>query len=183
MASGPTSYVALLRGLNVGGRNPVSMGDLASVFTDAGYEDVRTHQQSGNVLFTSDRAPGARLEGDIERMLERRFGIPILAIVLTRAELANVVDDAPASHGQADERSEVIFLKRPLTAKQALAAVPPLREGVDTISAGSRVLYFSRVKARATKTRVQTLMALPVFQQMTMRTWSTVERLLKSLDE
>jgi len=177
-----TSYVALLRGLNVGGRNPVSMGDLASAFADAGYDEVRTHQQSGNVLFAASGASAAKLEDEIERMLQKRFGIPILAIVLTRAELAKVVDGAPATHGSSDERSEVIFVKRPLTAKKALAAVPPLRDGVDTISAGPGVLYFSRVKATATKTRIQTLMALPVFQQMTMRTWGTVERLLGLLD-
>lgn len=177
----PTSHVALLRGLNVGGKNAVAMGELAAAFTDAGYGDVRTHQQSGNVLFTAS-GDARTIEADAERMLEARFGIPILAIVLTRAQLAAVVAGAPPTHGSADERSEVIFLKHPLTAKTALAEVPPLRDGVDTISAGKGVLYFSRVKARATKTRIQTLMALPVFQQMTMRTWATVQRLAKLLD-
>jgi uncharacterized protein (DUF1697 family) len=174
-----TPHVALLRGINVGGKNLISMGELAEAFRDAGYTEVRTHLQSGNVLFAAGRAA----EDGIERMLEQRFGIPILVIVRTRDELAAIVAKAPADHASADLRSEVIFLKSPLTAKAALAQVPELREGVDSISAGPGVLYFSRVKARATKTRVQTLMAMPMFKQMTMRTWGTTNRLMALLDE
>ena len=174
-----TPHVALLRGINVGGKNLVSMAELAEAFREAGYTDVRTHLQSGNVLFAGGRAA----EDGIERMLEQRFGIPILVIVRSRDQLADIVKKAPADHGSADLRSEVIFLKGPLTAMEALAKAPELREGVDTISAGPSVLYFSRVKARAAKTRVQQLMAMPMFKQMTMRTWGTTTRLLQLLDE
>ena len=173
-----TPHVALLRGINVGGKNLISMAELAEAFRDAGYSEVRTLLQSGNVLFNAGRTT----EDGIERMLEQRFGIPILVIVRTRDELAAIVAAAPADHGSADMRSEVIFLKHPLTAKHALAEMPELREGVDSISAGEGVLYFSRVKAQATKTRVQLLMAMPMFKQMTMRTWGTTTRLLELLD-
>lgn len=173
------SHVALLRGINVGGKNLISMAELAEAFRDAGYADARTVQQSGNVLFSTEKAD----EKKIERMLEQRFGIPILVIVRSRDELADIVAKAPTGHASAQQRSEVIFLKPPLTAKAALAEVPELRAGVDSISAGKGVLYFSRVRAQATKTRVQLLLALPIFQQMTMRTWGTATRLLELLDE
>lgn len=176
------SYVALLRGINVGGKNLVSMSDLAASFSDAGYDDVRTHSQSGNVLFTTSRAGGPRLEKAIETMLEKRFGIPILVVIRSRDELAATIKAAPADHGSKKLRSEVIFLKHPLTAEQAMAEVPELREGVDAIAPGPGALYFSRVAARATKTRIQKFLALPIFQQMTMRTWSTTQRLLELLD-
>lgn len=64
-------YVALLRGINVGGRNIISMADLRGAFEAAGYGAVRTYIQSGNVLFESDSPSGA-LEDDLERVLERR---------------------------------------------------------------------------------------------------------------
>jgi uncharacterized protein (DUF1697 family) len=176
------SYVALLRGINVGGKNLVGMPELVAGFTEAGYGDVRTHSSSGNVLFTTDRAGGPRLEKAIEGMLEKRFGIPILLVIRSRDDLADTIAAAPADHGSPSLRSEVIFLKHPLTAKQALAEVPELREGVDAIAPGPGALYFSRVKARATKTRIQQFMAKPIFQQMTMRTWSTVNKLLTQLD-
>jgi uncharacterized protein (DUF1697 family) len=177
-----TPYVALLRGINVGGKNLVRMVDVVACLTDAGYRDVRTHGQSGNVLFTTDRAGGARLESAIARTLEKRFGIPILVVIRSRDELAATIDAAPADHGSAKLRSEVIFLKHPLTAKQAMAELPELREGVDAIAPGPGALYFSRVAATATKTRIQQFMAKPVFQRMTMRTWVTVQKLLALLD-
>jgi uncharacterized protein (DUF1697 family) len=177
------SYVALLRGINVGGKNLVSMSDLAASFSDAGYDDVRTHSQSGNVLFTTSRAGGPRLEKAIESMLHQRFGIPILVVIRSRAELAATIKAAPADHGSKKLRSEVIFLKHPLTAEKAMAEVPELRDGVDAIAPGPGALYFSRVAATATKTRIQKFMAKPIFQQMTMRTWSTTERLLELLEQ
>lgn len=174
------SHVALLRGINVGGRDAVGMADLVSCFEDAGFADVSTHAQSGNVLFT---APAKRaLEHQVEGALEKRFGTPILAIVRSRDELAAIVEAAPSDHGSAELRSEVFFLKHPLTAAKALSEMPALREGVDAVAAGPGVIYFSRVKALARKTRITAFMALPVFKQMTVRTWGTTTRLLELLD-
>jgi uncharacterized protein (DUF1697 family) len=70
------SSVALLRGINVGGNNLIRMPDLVECFRDAGYGDVRTYVQSGNVLFAPDHAGGPELEDALERMLEERFNIP-----------------------------------------------------------------------------------------------------------
>ncbi|WP_136708286.1 DUF1697 domain-containing protein [Agromyces sp. H66] len=178
-----TAYVALLRGINVGGKNPIGMQDLAECFRAAGYEEVRTHLQSGNVLFSSSRRSGSDVEETIERMLRQRFDIPIPAIVRSRDELDATVASAPADHGSAELRSDVFFLKHPLTADVVMAQMPDLRAGVDAIVPGPGALYFSRVAAQAGKTRITRLMAMPVFQQMTVRTWRTTTRLLGVLHE
>lgn len=178
-----TSSVALLRGINVGGRNLIGMPDLAASFRDAGYRDVRTYIQSGNVLFTTDHATGPELEGAVERMLEKRFGIPVSVIIRSRNELADIVAAAPPNHGSDELRSEVFFVKHPLTADDAYAELPELREGVDAVALGPGVIYFSRVAAQASKTRITRLMSMPVFQQMTVRTWRTTTRLLEMLDD
>jgi uncharacterized protein (DUF1697 family) len=174
--------VALLRGINVGGRNLIGMPELAASFRDAGYGDVQSYSQSGNVVFTPDGAAGPELEHAIERMLEERFEIPILVIVRSHPQLAATIAAAPADHGSAELRSEVFFLKHPLTADAALAEMPELREGVDSVSGGPGAIYFSRVAARATKTRITRFMALPVFQQMTVRSWRITTRLSELLD-
>ena len=146
------------------------------------FDDVRTYQQSGNVLFTVRDTRLRAADKTIETALEKRFGVAIPAIVRSRDELSEIVARAPADHGSTELRSEVIFLKRPLTAKQAMAEMPELREGVDAVAAGPGALYFSRVRARATKTRIQVFMAKPIFQKMTMRSWSTTTRVLELLD-
>ena len=93
-----TRHVALLRGINVGGRNAVAMTDLRAVFDDAGYEQVRTYINSGNVLFES-RRPAKGLEDEIEHMLERQFGIPLIVVVRSHARYRAVVRDAPNKFG------------------------------------------------------------------------------------
>ena len=177
-----TQYVALLRGVNVGGNNPVAMSELAECFRDAGYGDVRTVLASGNVVFTAKGTTSRALEPAIERSLRQRFGTDIAVLVRSRDELAKVVAKAPKGHDSPKLRSDVIFLKYPLTAKQAMATVPELNDDVDTMTAGAGVLYFSRVKATATKTRIQKFMSIPVFRQMTVRTWGTTTKLLALMD-
>lgn len=177
------TYVALLRGINVGGKNTVGMQALAECFREAGYEQVRTHLQSGNVLFASRSRSGARLEQGLERMLQQRFDTAIPTIVRSRDELHETVASAPADHGSEALRSDVFFLKHPLTADAAMAQMPELRDGVDSITPGPDALYFSRTVAQATKTRITRLMGMPIFQQMTVRSWRTTTRLLELLDE
>ena len=178
----PTSHVALLRGINVGGNNPVRMTDLADAFRTAGYDNVRTVLASGNVLFTSTSSSPRTLEADLERMLGTTFGTAFPVVVRSRAELAKIIDSAPAGHDSPKLRRDVFFLKHPLTAKQAMAHVPELNDDVDTMTAGSGVLYFSRVKATATKTRIQEFMAMPIYKQLTVRTWGTTTKLLALMD-
>lgn len=176
-----TSFAALLRGVNVGGNNLIRMPDLVACLTDAGYDNVRTYLQSGNVLFSTDAAP-QDLDRAVERVLEDRFGASIPVVTRSRDELAETIAKAPPDHGSAALRSEVIFVKRPLTAEAAYATLPELREGVDSVALGPGVIYFSRVAAQASKTRITKLMVMPIFQQMTMRTWRTTTRLLTLLD-
>ena len=179
--TGP-SFVALLRGINVGGKNLIRMPELVECFTDAGYGDVSTYLQSGNVLFSAGKKKGPKLETEIEAMLEQRFKTPLLVVVRSRDELAKTIDAAPADHGSPKLRSDVFFLKHPLTAEKALAEMPELREGVDAVAPGPGAIYFSRVAAKATKTRIQQFMSKPIFQQITVRNWRTSTKLLEKLD-
>jgi uncharacterized protein (DUF1697 family) len=173
--AGPS--VALLRGINVGGRNKAAMVDLIECFLGAGHGGIRTHLPSGNVLFSTDPDDHGELEASLERALRERFGFPIPVVVRSRDEFSAVLASAPEEFGSDTLRSDVYFLKHPLTVDDAWALLPELREGVDTIARGPGVLYFSRVAALAGKTRIQKLMAMPIFQQMTVRGWNTVTRI------
>ncbi|MBM7505938.1 DUF1697 domain-containing protein [Agromyces aurantiacus] len=176
-----SACVALVRGINVGGRNAVRMAELIDAFRDADYDEVSTYLQSGNVLFRADAGP-RELETEVEAMLERRLGVPLLVVIRSKDEFAATIDAAPAGHGSPDLRSDVIFLKHPLSAEEALSEFPELRDGVDAVAAGPGAIYFSRVAVLATKTRIQRLMAMPIFERMTMRSWRTCVRLHERLD-
>ena len=177
-----TRRVALLRGINVGGKNPVPMDELRGAFEAAGYGAVATYIQSGNVVFETD-APSATLEGHIEAMLERRFAIPLTVVVRSHAQLKRVIEKAPEGFGAAPDtyHSDVVFLKPPLTSRQAMRVVE-IRDGVDQAWPGSGVLYFARLSERRTQSRMNRIMGTPEYKQMTIRNWATTTKLLALLE-
>ena len=177
---GAKRYVALLRGINVGGRNPVAMADLRAAFESAGYDAVSTYIQSGNVLFECDDA-SASSESKVEAMLERRLGLPLVVVVRSHRQLRNIVDRAPNGFGTDAYHSDVIFLKGQLSSRQAMKIVE-LREGVDQAWPGSCVLYFARLSARRTQSRMSRIVGTPEYQQMTIRSWATTTKLLGLLE-
>lgn len=180
---GSTRYVALLRGINVGGKNIVPMADLRATFADGGYAGVRTYIQSGNVLFESSSSRSS-LEAEIEALLEARFGVPLVVVVRSERELRDIVGSAPDGFGAQPGiyHSDVIFLKRPLTSAQAMRVVA-VRDGVDQAWAGKGVLYFARLSAERTKSRMSKIVGTPEYRSMTIRNWATTTKLLAMLDD
>lgn len=105
-----TSYVAMLRGINVGGHAKVSMVDLRDSFAEMGFDAPRTYIQSGNLLFATSTAP-AKLRTMLEEGLEARFGLEIKVVLRTGAQLADVVARNPlASGGRDPSKLHVTFL-------------------------------------------------------------------------
>jgi len=178
-----TRYVALLRGINVGGNNKISMNDLRAHFETLGFADVRTYINSGNVLFTTDE-PRAELEDRIEKELERSFDVPIVVVVRSRRELHSVIEHAPKGFGQSPHtyHSDVVFLKSPLTSAKAMKIVS-LRDGVDQAWPGRGVIYFARVSARRTQSKMSRITQFPEYKLMTIRSWSTTTKLATLIDE
>jgi uncharacterized protein (DUF1697 family) len=179
---GSTRYVALVRGINVGGRNAVAMAELRDVLSSS-LDAVDTYIQSGNVLFATE-APRATLEPLLEAEIERAFGIPTAVVVRSHRQLRAVVTRAPTGFGAAPEtyHSDVVFLKAPLTAAQAMKVVEQ-REGVDQAWPGTGVVYFARLSTRRTQSRMSRIMSTPEYRRMTVRNWSTTTRLLDLLDQ
>jgi uncharacterized protein (DUF1697 family) len=177
-------YVALLRGVNVGGKNAVPMPALKAAFEDAGFQDVATYIQSGNVLFTAPASGQTDLARRIEQMIRAAFDHYDASVVLrSRSQMRAVVERAPKGFGSEPSkyRYDVCFLKPRTTAKQVIAGLP-LKEGVDRIWPGSGVVYFSRLTSRASSSRLNRVASLPVYKQMTIRNWNTTTKLLELLE-
>ena len=177
-----TRYVALLRGINVGGKNKVPMADLREAVEADGHTDISTYIASGNVLFTSD-APARSLEERLEAALEARLKLPLVVVVRSHRQLRDVVQKAPKGFGTQPTKfhSDVVFLKSPLTSAAAMRVVEE-REGVDEAHPGRGVVYFSRLSARRTESRMNRIMGTPEYKLMTIRSWATTTKLLELLD-
>ena len=174
---GGSQYLALLRGINVGGKNIVRMAELREAFEELGLADVATYIQSGNVVFRAPRQARARLAAEIERALSRRFGIDLKVVLVTESQLADVVEGAPDGFGADTYRSDVIFLRAPLTVKRAFPLFET-KEGVDRVWPGNGVVYFTRLASRASSSRLSRIVALPEYKEMTIRSWRTTTKLL-----
>jgi uncharacterized protein (DUF1697 family) len=172
-------FVALLRGINVGGRNIIKMTDLVGCFEGIGCMNVASFIQSGNILFRSDETDPARLLSRIERVLSGRFGYAARAVVMTDKDLTAVVQLRPAEFGEQPDvyKYDVIFLREPLSAAEAMKSFR-VKEGIDTVHKGEGVLYTSRLISKLSESHLSKLVSLPVYQHMTVRNWNTTTKLL-----
>lgn len=173
-------YVALLRGINVGGKNIIKMADLRASFENMGLGDVQTYIQSGNIAFTSSERSATTLVAPIAKRLKSDFDYDATLVVLTKAQVKRAIDGAPAGFGDEPKtyRYDVMFLMKPYTPAKAIKEIPT-REGVDDINAGSGVVYFRRLTARASQSRLSRITGKPVYQCMTVRNWNTTMKLLE----
>jgi uncharacterized protein (DUF1697 family) len=177
------SYVALLRGINVGGKNLIKMAELKVCFEALDFENVSTYIQSGNILFSTNEADQAKLTSLVEESLSKTFHYVSRVVVRSQRQMKEIVARAPKGFGSdpTTYRYDVIFLKEPLTAVNAMKSVT-LKEGVDQAFAGKGVLYFSRLDSRATQSRLTRIISLPIYQSMTIRNWNTTTKLLNLME-
>ena len=178
-----TTYVVLLRGINVGGKNVVPMAGLRRCLEDLGFASVSTYIASGNALLASDE-PADEIRTRIEAGLSRSFKLDselIRVLVLSRPQLQAVIDNKPNGFGEQPENyhSDAIFLMD-IDAAQVMPVFSP-REGVDKVWPGDGVIYSQRLSAERTKSRLNKAMASPLYKSMTIRTWRTTVALLDML--
>jgi uncharacterized protein (DUF1697 family) len=183
-----TTYLALLRGINVGGRNKVPMGELRALLAELGFRNVATYIQSGNAVLRSDleaRTIARRIEGALPKRFKLDTSL-VRVLALSRADLEAAVANRPKGFG--DEpgtyHSDAIFLIE-MDAADAMAAFSP-RDGVDVVWPGKGVIYSQRLSAERTKSRLSRIASSPAYTSMTIRSWQTTLALMdlvKAVDE
>jgi uncharacterized protein (DUF1697 family) len=172
----PQPYLALLRKINVGGINVIKMNDLKTSFEKMNFTNVKTYIQSGNVIFNSP----IKSKSAIKEKIDTEFAQAIKSKVklLTLAEIKEIITDKPKFYGaQPDKyRYTIIFLIDPLKPKIAIAQMK-IKDAIDKIDAGKNVLYVSQLKSQITKSHLPKIVGTDIYQNMTLRTWSVVEKL------
>jgi uncharacterized protein (DUF1697 family) len=170
-----TSYLVLLRGINVGGRNKVPMAELRAALEQLGFENVSTYIASGNV-FVDSKLSAARVAEAIEDVLPKSFKLDadlIRVAVLSADELEAVVEGRPKGFGDEPDTysSDAVFLMG-VDADEAFGVFTP-KEGVDRVWPGKGVIYSERLTARRTASRLNRIMSSPHYKAMTIRSWQT----------
>lgn len=181
--SKPTRYVALLRGVNVGGHNRVPMPALRDLLASIGGSEVRTHLQSGNAVFTHDRQDPDRIAADLAAAISGGLGLTITCMVRSAADLRRVVEANPfPMEGIDGSRFLVVFLGGPAPVDK-LATLDAAAYAPDEFRAGEREIYGhipdsirdSKLAARLTDRWLGTAASS--------RNWNTVTKLLAMAEE
>ena len=175
------TLIALLRGINLGSTNRVVMPELREALADAGFENVRTYVQSGNIVLETKLKPPA-LERRIEKLIAERFGLEIPVVARTRAELAKVVELNPLARvAKNPKRYQVTFLSAPLAPdvikKLEAAVIPP-----EELAIKGREVYSWHDDGIARSKLWNAVASKGLGVKTTARNWTTVTTLLEMAD-
>lgn len=176
-------YVALLRGVNVGGSGKIDMKELKAVVEAAGMGSVRTYINSGNVVFTTAVTDRARLAVTLEAALEERFGFAPRVLVRTVEEIRSMVEALPAEWtNDQTTKCDVFFLWDEVDSPSVLDRLDfdPTLEDV-RYTPGAVIRCVSRKDAPGS--RLTRVVGTPLYQQMTVRNCNTARKLLELMEQ
>jgi uncharacterized protein (DUF1697 family) len=174
-------HIVLLRGINIGARNRIAMGELREALEDAGFKDVRTYLQSGNVVLESTAKPES-VARKCERVIAKRFGLEIAVVARTRADLARIVKRNPLGKVAKDpKRYQVSFLAGPLPAAAKRKLEEAVQESEELVVSG-REIYAWHPKGVARSKLWGRLAGRDLGVTATARNWKTVTKLLELAD-
>ena len=178
-ATGTSTYVALLRGINVGGNNMLPMKDLAAMFSKAGCADVRTYIQSGNVVFRAAAEVAARIPAAIAKAIATRAKLQIPVIVRSSAQLRGIAEKNPFLRRDVDtDKLQVVFLAG-TPGKAAVAALDPKRSPPDEFIAQGAEIYLHCPNGYGRTKFSNAYFDSKLATTSTVRNWRTVLKLLE----
>jgi uncharacterized protein (DUF1697 family) len=178
-----SSYVALLRGVNVGGKNKLPMKDLAELFVAAGCRDVRTYIQSGNVVFRTGTGVAAKISRVIAAGITDRFGFKSPVVLRSADEMKAVVAENPfLANGGSDDGLHVMFLADH-PAADSVTALDPRRSPGDTFIVRGRDIYMHLPNGAGVSKLTNAYFDSKLATVSTGRNWRTVTTLLEMMNE
>ena len=178
-AAAPELQVALLRGINVGGKNIVPMPELTALFSAAGCSDVRSYIQSGNVVFRADRALTKRLPALMAAQIATRFGCDVPVILRTRAELAAVARGNPFLAPEVDAATLLVMFLAEAPAARSIAALDPERSPPDEFVVRGREIFLRCPNGFGRSKLSNQYFDSKLATTSTARNWRTVLKLLE----
>ena len=179
-----TRFLALLRGINVGGKNIISKEELRRCFEDLGFSSVRTYIQSGNILFRAGQKNVKGLTRTIEAGLSKRFSYKAQAVVMSASQYASAVGAAPADCGNNEaQKHNALFMLHGTKPQDVLARLPAPKPDFETVTTGPGVIFWSASKKSLGRTTMMKLAGLPIYKQLTVRNHNTVFKLLELFED
>lgn len=172
-------YIALLRGVNISGKNKVSMAQLKQLFEDLDYKEVKTYLNSGNVIFSSDEDDISKITSIIEEMIKNHFHLDIPVFVISKEELEDILDHAPNWWIEnEDVYNNLIFIMPPATFQDVYEKIKEPKEGLEKIENYKDTIFWSFSRKDYQKTNWWSKTAsVNISNKLTIRTANTVRKI------
>ena len=174
-------YIALLRGVNISGKNKVPMAELKKCFETLGFTEVKPWLNSGNVVFSCDEADTAALTDRIERMIQREFSLSIPVLIIPQEELVDILSHAPDWWGTENKEiyDNLIFIMPPATFTDVYREIGAPKEGLEQIQEYRSAVFwsFSLKDYQKTNWWPKTARA-DIGSKLTIRTANTVRKIV-----
>lgn len=175
-------YVALLRGVNVGGKNKVDMKQLKAAFEDAGMSSVRTYINSGNVIFSSNSRSRAWLTEVLEDVIARNFGFMVHILVRDQKSMRAVVRALPETWvNDATMKCDVMFLWNDV-ARASVIKELPIKPEIEEVRYAAGALIWCVERESVTRSGQLKLIGTPLYKRMTIRNCNTTRKLLDLME-
>ncbi len=172
-----TTYVALLRGINVGGNTPIKMAELKTCFEDAGMEDVTTYINSGNVIFRTAKTDPRALEAKLETAITKQFGFELYVVVRDYQQISAVLKNLPKSWTTTpDLRCYVIFLRHTIDKKELMDSFTP-KPDIDEVHYYPGTVFWSVLMKNRTKSTMTKMIGTKIYKEMTIRNDNTLRKI------
>lgn len=174
---GLTVFVALLRGVNVGGNNMISMSSLKESFEMMGFAQVTTYINSGNIVFKTKEGDVRKLERKIEQMLSRDYNLDSKVVLRSLPEMEKLVKSLPPDwNGDSRWRHNVIFLRHSIDSEKILSDLP-FNSDIEQIFYRPGAVLWSAQVSEITRSKMVKLSSRKIFQDMTIRNLNTTKKL------
>lgn len=175
-------YVALLRGVNVGGKNKISMPLLKAAFEDAGFSGVTTYINSGNILFSSQQQDRVTLQKSCQQIIRDTFQLEIAVAVLSESELQDALKHAPDWwDNDSDSKHNALFVIAPASADSIIEAVGQSKPEYEQVAYHGPVIFWSAPLKTFSRTRWSKIVSTSAYSSVTIRNANTAKRLLQLL--
>lgn len=173
-------YIALLRGINVGGNNKVSMAELKRCFESLGFENVQTYINSGNVIFDQPETDIASLVETCESAIEKSFGFHVICSIISSTDLHQAVANAPRWWGiENDDKHNAIFVIPPVTANEVMEKVGEAKPEYEKIASYGQVIFWSAPLKTFSRTRYSKIVGTSMYKSVTIRNANTTKKLVE----
>lgn len=173
----PMKYIALLRGINVGGNNKVAMAELRRCYEALGFTGVSTYINSGNVIFEAPAADVAKLVARCETAMEQQFGFRIICSIITAAELLQALAQAPDWWNKGDAKHNAIFVIAPKTVEAVMAEVGHPKPDYEQVAACQPIIFWSAPLETYGRTRYSKIVGSKAYGWVTIRNANTTTKL------